>query len=286
MRIANHDNRLVLLLRGEDGRERGVDVERASDSRFAADPQAIYERWDDFRDWAVEAGTRLEATVAVRRDLLGPPVPRPRQVFAIGLNYHDHAAESNMTGSAVPPTFTKFPTCLTGPYATVVLPPGNVDWEVELVAVMGRAAHQVPVEAAWQHVAGVTVGQDLSERVSQLIPPVPQFSLGKSFPGFGPIGPAVVTLDELPDPNDLVIGCELDGEILQKGRTSQMIFNVPRLIAHLSSVVTLLPGDIIFTGTPSGVGQARTPQRFLKPGRTLVSSIQGVGQIETTFTAA
>jgi len=191
-----------------------------------------------------------------------------------------------MTGSAVPPTFTKFPTCLTGPYATVVLPPGNVDWEVELVAVMGRAAHQVPVEAAWQHVAGVTVGQDLSERVSQLIPPVPQFSLGKSFPGFGPIGPAVVTLDELPDPNDLVIGCELDGEILQKGRTSQMIFNVPRLIAHLSSVVTLLPGDIIFTGTPSGVGQARTPQRFLKPGRTLVSSIQGVGQIETTFTAA
>jgi 2,4-diketo-3-deoxy-L-fuconate hydrolase len=232
MRIANHDNRLVLLLWGEDGRERGLDVERASDSRFAADPQAIYERWDDFRDWAVEAGTRMEATVAIRRDLLGPPVPRPRQVFAIGLNYHDHAAESNMTGSAVPPTFTKFPTCLTGPYATVVLPPGNVDWEVELVAVMGRAAHQ------------------------------------------------------LPDPNDLVIGCELDGEILQKGRTSQMIFNVPRLIAHLSSVVTLLPGDIIFTGTPSGVGQARTPQRFLKPGRTLVSSIQGVGQIETTFTAA
>jgi 2-keto-4-pentenoate hydratase/2-oxohepta-3-ene-1,7-dioic acid hydratase in catechol pathway len=286
MRIANHDNRLVLLRRAADGRELGLDVERASGRRFAADPQAVYERWDDFRHWADEVEPGAQPAVTIRRELLGPPVPRPQQVFAIGLNYREHAAESNMTGGAVPPTFTKFPTCLTGPYATVALPRGNVDWEVELVAVIGRTAHRVPVEAAWRHVAGLTVGQDLSERVSQLAPPVPQFSLGKSFPGFGPTGPAVVTPDELPDPDDLVIECALGGEVLQKGRTSQMIFNVPQLVAHLSSVVTLLPGDIIFTGTPSGVGQARTPQRFLTPGGTLLSTIEGVGQIETAFVAA
>ena len=286
MRIANHDHRLVLLQRGADGRDRGIDVERAGGGRFGADPQEIYRQWDEFCAWAEGAGAHARADIEIRRELLGPPVPNPGQVFAIGLNYREHAAESNMTGAAVPPTFTKFPTCLTGPYASVELPPGNVDWEVELVAVIGRAAHRVSVEQAWRCVAGFTVGQDLSERVSQLAPPAPQFSLGKSFPGFGPIGPAVVTLDELPDPSDLVIGCELDGEVLQKGRTSQMIFDVPRLIAHLSSVVTLRPGDLIFTGTPSGVGQARTPQRFLRPGERLVSTIEGVGRIETTFVAA
>lgn len=285
MRIANHDNRLVLLQHGEDGRELGIDVEHASGGRFTSDPQAIYEVWDEYRDWAADATTRAEPTVAIKRELLGAPVPRPRQVFAIGLNYAEHAAEANMTGSSAPSTFTKFPTCLTGPYATVKLPPGNVDWEVELVAVIGRTAHHVSVANAFDHVAGFTVGQDLSERISQLLPPVPQFSLGKSFPGFGPTGPSVVTLDELADPSDLVIGCALDGEVLQNARTSQMIFTVPQLVAHLSSVVTLLPGDIIFTGTPSGVGQTRTPQRFLKPGETLISTIEGVGHIETTFVA-
>ena len=130
-----------------------------------------------------------------------------------------------------------------------------MDWEVELVAVIGRAASRVDESRAWEHIAGRHLGQDLSERVGQLIPPVPQFSLAKSFPGFGPTGPAVVTVDELSDPDDLAIWCELDGETMQHGRTSQMILNVPQLVAHLSSVLTLLPGDIIFTGTPSGVGR-------------------------------
>ena len=283
MRIANYDGRLVLLTADGASAWAGVDVETASSGKFSADPQAVYENWDQFRDWA--AGVGADASVTIERARLGPPVPRPRQVFAIGLNYREHAAESNMTGAAVPPTFTKFPTCLTGPYARVKLPDGHVDWEVELVAVIGRAASRVTESRAWEHVAGLTIGQDLSERVSQLIPPAPQFSLAKSFPGFGPTGPAVVTPDELADRDDLAIWCELDGETMQDARTSQMILNVPQLVAHLSSVLTLLPGDIIFTGTPSGVGQARDPQRFITPGCTLVSGIEGLGQTETTFVA-
>jgi 2-keto-4-pentenoate hydratase/2-oxohepta-3-ene-1,7-dioic acid hydratase in catechol pathway len=282
MRLVNHGGRAVLLRKRADGTDAGIDVAIASRGAFDPDPQALYEQWDRFQAWAET--TVVEPTVMIRRELLGPPVPAPRQVFAIGLNYAEHASESKMTGGTVPPTFTKFPTCLTGPYATVELPEGNVDWEVELVAVIGRTARGVSEHKAWDHVAGVTVGQDLSERISQLIPPVPQFSLGKSFPGFGPIGPAVVTPDELADRDDLAISCSLNGELMQAGRTSQMIFNVPRLIEHLSQVVTLLPGDIIFTGTPSGVGQARTPQRFIHPGETLTSQIEGIGRIDTFFT--
>jgi 2,4-diketo-3-deoxy-L-fuconate hydrolase len=144
MRIANHDGRLVLVSAAAESAGAGLDVETASGGKFSADPQAIYENWDQFRDWAADVSA--DASVVIDRALLGPPVPRPRQVFAIGLNYHEHAAESKMTGAAVPPTFTKFPTCLTGPYATVQLPDGHVDWEVELVAGLGshRRTHCRP----------------------------------------------------------------------------------------------------------------------------------------------
>jgi 2-keto-4-pentenoate hydratase/2-oxohepta-3-ene-1,7-dioic acid hydratase in catechol pathway len=129
------------------------------------------------------------------------------------------------------------------------------------------------------------VGQDLSERTVQLTGPVPQFSLGKSFPGFGPIGPALVTLDDIADPDDLALRCGVDGETLQEGRTRDMIFPVPELIARLSAVCPLLPGDMIFTGTPSGVGMGRKPQRFLRPGSTLVSSIDGIGELRNPLVA-
>jgi 2-keto-4-pentenoate hydratase/2-oxohepta-3-ene-1,7-dioic acid hydratase in catechol pathway len=129
----------------------------------------------------------------------------------------------------------------------------------------------------------VTVGQDISDRAVQMRPPAPQFSLGKSFPGYGPIGPAIVTLDELDDPDDLDLGCRVNGEEVQKGRTSDMIFSVPELVARLSQVLTLRPGDLIFTGTPSGVGAARTPPRFLRPGDVLTSYIQGVGEMRHAF---
>lgn len=183
--------------------------------------------------------------------------------------------------------FPKFVSSLSGPRTEVVLPPGgNTDWEVELVAVIGRVTSHVAVEDAWDHVAGLTVGQDLSERQTQLAGPAPQFGLGKSFPGFAPTGPWLVTTDELADPDDLALRGELDGEVVQQGRTSSLIVSVPRLIAELSRIITLYPGDLLFTGTPEGVGLGREPQRYVQPGQTLVSTIEGIGELRQTFVAA
>ena len=162
----------------------------------------------------------------------------------------------------------------------MTLPSTYVDWEVELVVVVGRRAHLVGEDDAWAHVAGVTVGQDLSERVVQRAAGG-QFSLGKSYPGFGPTGPWLVTADELDDPDDLALRCTLDGEVVQDARTGDMIVPVPGLVRVLSEVVALLPGDIIFTGTPSGVGVARDPRRFLAPGQLIESRIEGIGTMQT-----
>jgi 2-keto-4-pentenoate hydratase/2-oxohepta-3-ene-1,7-dioic acid hydratase in catechol pathway len=205
-------------------------------------------------------------------------------VFAIGLNYRDHAAESGMPVPDAPATFTKFPTCITGPCADVELPSTAVDWEVELVVVIGLRAHRVAEGAAWTHVAGLTVGQDLSERIVQWAGGG-QFSLGKSFPGFGPLGPCLVTPDALADADDLAIRCAVNGEVVQSSRTSDMVFGVPRLIAELSAVVPLLPGDVIFTGTPAGIGATRKPPRFLQPGDVVTSAIEGIGELRNRCVA-
>jgi 2-keto-4-pentenoate hydratase/2-oxohepta-3-ene-1,7-dioic acid hydratase in catechol pathway len=143
----------------------------------------------------------------------------------------------------------------------------------------------VPEEKAWSYVAGVMVGQDLSERTVQLAGPVPQFSLGKSFPGFGPTGPWLVTPDEPPDRDDLRLACSVDGRVLQDGRTRDMIFSVPELVARISAVCPMSPGDLIFTGTPSGVGMGRKPPEFLRPGTTLVSTIEGLGELRNALVA-
>jgi 2,4-diketo-3-deoxy-L-fuconate hydrolase len=160
-----------------------------------------------------------------------------------------------------------------------------VDWEVELVAVIGKPGAHIAEADAWAHVAGVTVGQDLSARDVQRRGPAPQFSLGKSFPAFGPIGPWVVTTDEF-GPRDVRLECLLNGETVQtvQSETSaEMIFSVPTLIAYISAITPLLPGDLLFTGTPSGVGARRDPPRFLRAGDELVSRIEGVGEIFQTF---
>jgi 2,4-didehydro-3-deoxy-L-rhamnonate hydrolase len=279
VRIVNVGQRLVLL----DKSGAGLDVEKASDGRFAADPQAIYSQWDEFRDWA--SGQEGRADLPVKAAELGAPTPAPRQVFAIGLNYADHVSESGMGRPDSPTVFTKFPTSITGPSATVELPSTSVDWEVELVVAIGRLAHRVTEDAAYEYVAGFMVGQDLSERVVQLAGPVPQFSLGKSYPGFAPLGPALTTVDELDHPDDLALGCRLGDEVLQDGRTRDLMFNVPELVARLSQICPLLPGDIIFTGTPSGVGNARDPKRFIPPGAVLTSTIEGLGELRNDFVA-
>jgi 2-keto-4-pentenoate hydratase/2-oxohepta-3-ene-1,7-dioic acid hydratase in catechol pathway len=205
-------------------------------------------------------------------------VPSPRQVFAIGLNYRSHAEESGAAVPDVPVTFTKFPASLAGPFDDVEIVGDTTDWEVELVAVIGHHADRVDVTEAWSVVAGLTVGQDISDRHLQFAAGG-QFSLGKSRRGYGPVGPWIVTPDELADPDDLVIGCAVDGEKVQEARTSELIFAVPRLVSELSAVLPLLPGDLIFTGTPSGVGVARQPPRFLRPGQVLESWIEGIGTI-------
>src|SRR4051794_24110778 len=205
MLVANLNDRLTLV-RGD----RALDVERASDGRFAGDPQAVYDDWDAFADWARNGAPAPDEPLDARR--LGPPVPRPRQVFALGLNYAMHAREAGLELPPMPLTFTKFPSCIVGPGATVGVATDRVDWEVELVAVIGRRAHRVDAADAWDHVAGLTVGQDLSARDVQMTGSPPQFSLGKSFPGFGPTGPWLVTPDELENPDDLALGCAVNGE--------------------------------------------------------------------------
>jgi 2-keto-4-pentenoate hydratase/2-oxohepta-3-ene-1,7-dioic acid hydratase in catechol pathway len=278
MRFGTVDGRFVLVRGGS-----ALDVGLASGGAMPSDVRAALARWAEVRTWARFADWAGE--FAITDDRLGPPVPDPRQVFAIALNYRPHADEAGFVAPTDPLVFTKFPTCITGPVATVALPAGNVDWEIEVVAVIGRGGHHIARTEAWEAVAGLTLGQDLSERVAQLRGSPPQFSLAKSHPGFGPIGPVAVTPDEFPDRDDVTFESELfpGGGILQRGRTADMIFPVADLVARLSAVCPLLPGDLIFTGTPAGVGNRRTPPRFLAPGQTLVSRLDGVGQISQTF---
>jgi 2,4-didehydro-3-deoxy-L-rhamnonate hydrolase len=277
VRIANVDGRCKLLVDGGQ-----VDLEKASRGRFGPTLGEAYERFGELRGWAESISSADEVWQA---DAAGPPAPTPRQVFAVALNYVDHAAESGLAAPDAPVIFTKFPTSLSGPVTDVVLPKGSVDWEVELVAVIGQTARSVSRSVAWDYVAGLTAGQDLSERELQLKGPAPQFSLAKSFQGFSPTGPSLVTPDELDSPEDLELGCELNGEQVQKARTSEMIFTIPQIIEHLSRIVTLLPGDVIFTGTPPGVGLGRTPPRFLCEGDRLGSWVEGIGNLTQTFVA-
>lgn len=276
MRMANLSGRLVLI----DG-DRAVDVERASAGRFGPDVQGIYQVFDEFRDWAASA--KLPAGEAFDPARLGSPAPAPRQLFAIGLNYKAHADESGFAAPPSPAVFTKFVSSIAGPYTEVQMPDGDVDWEIELVAVVGRLAYRVDRAHAWEHIAGLTAGQDISERVLQMVGAAPQFSLAKSYPGFAPMGPHLVTPDEFADPDDLELGCAIDGVQMQKARTSQMIFSVPELVVSLSAVLPLYPGDVIFTGTPAGVGLGRTPKRYLHAGEVLTSEIEGIGTLRQTF---
>ena len=279
MRIYNVGGRLSLAVDGG-----AVDVETSSRGRFGPEVQAVYDRWDDFYAWA--SGFQGTSTLEIDESRLGPPVPRPPQVFGIGLNYREHAAEAGLALPERPMVFTKFPASITGPVGTIIRPLGSVDFEAELVVVIGRRAEYVPASHAWDYVAGFTAGQDLSERELQTSgPPPQQYSLGKSYRGFAPIGPALVTLDEFADPGDLELGCLVNGRQMQKARTADMIFSIPRLVEFLSSILPLLPGDLIFTGTPSGIGWARKPPELLQVGDELVTWVEGVGEMRHWFVA-
>jgi 2-keto-4-pentenoate hydratase/2-oxohepta-3-ene-1,7-dioic acid hydratase in catechol pathway len=280
MRLANLDGRATLLTGAG-----ALDVERGSNGRFGAELPLVYEQWHEFMstEWDLGRAEPLSESLS-DSPRLGPPSPAPRQVFAIGLNYRDHVAETGADLPAEPAVFTKFQSSLAPPFGEVTLPSPNVDWEVELVVVIGSGGRSIAEESGWAAVAGLTVGQDLSERVVQRAAGS-HFSLGKSFPGFAPIGPWLVTPDEFEDPGNLALSCSVDGEVRQNSRTSNLVFDVPALIAKLSVVVTLWPGDLIFTGTPSGVGMARQPPVFLRPGQVLESTIEGIGTIKQVLAA-
>ena len=210
---------------------------------------------------------------------LGPPVGGVGKVLCIGLNYSDHAAESGMAAPDEPILFLKATSALSGPNDPIPIPKGagKVDWEVELGVVIGRGAKYVSVEQALSHVAGYCVFNDVSERAFQL-ERGGQWTKGKSCDGFGPVGPWLVTPDEVGDPQRLAMDLTVNGEVMQTGATTTMIFSVAQIISYLSRMMTLHPGDIIATGTPPGVGMGKSPQRYLKPGDIVEASVEGLGR--------
>ena len=276
MRLANVGGRAAVLVDG-----RLVDVERASGGRISSDPMEALARLDELPALDVPDDAPALAGAA-----LAPPVPRPQKILGVGLNYLGHARETGAEPPSEPGIFARLPSALAGPTDEIVIPPGRteVDWEAELVVAIGRRAKNVREEDAWAHVAGVTCGQDVSDRALQFSG-LRQYTMAKSFDTYAPIGPVLVTPDELPSRDDLAIRCLLDGEEVQSSGTSDLIFSVAELVAWASRICTLEPGDLFFTGTPAGVGRSRTPPRYLAAGNVLETEIEGVGRMRNPIVA-
>ena len=277
MKIANYADRAVLIRN-----DQVIDIEKASAGKFGPDLMSIYERWSEFV--AAASSFSLTDGEALIESKLLSPIPAPRQVFGIGLNYHSHAKEAGVGAPAIPPVFTKYPSSLSGPFANIPRSGETVDWEAEVVVVIGKSARNVSEADAWSHVAGLSVGQDISERNVQFLAGG-QFSLGKSYEGFGPIGPWLVTLDEVKDPDDLHITCKINDQVTQSESTKDMVFNVSQLINQISAVTTLWPGDIIFSGSPAGVGLFEQPSRYLQVGDVVETTVEGIGTIRNNVVA-
>ena len=217
-----------------------------------------------------------------------PPLPDPRKIVCIGLNYRDHALEQNAPVPKEPVVFSKLPTTLIPQGQAIRLPKASqeVDFEAELVVVIGRRGRDLTPETAMDYVAGYMVGNDVSARDWQKNKEGRQWLLGKSFDTFAPTGPALVTTDEIPDPHNLAIRLRLNGQVMQDSHTSQLLFSIPTLLAYITQVFTVEPGDLLFTGTPAGVGFARKPPIFLKPGDVVEVEIERLGVLRNPVEAA
>ena len=250
-------------------------------SSVASDMRTFLEGGDGARKAAAAAINEGAGVDAATTGILAP-IQNPEKIICIGLNYADHAAESGMPIPEEPIIFSKFASSIIGPGDEIRVPPSSAktDYEVELVVVLGKGGRDISEADALDYVAGYTVGHDVSARDYQLEKPGGQWMLGKTFDTFAPIGPEIVTTDEVDDPHALGIRCILNGETVQDSTTAQLIFKVPQLIAYLSHVFTFTPGDVIFTGTPPGVGMARDPQLWLKPGDTVICEVDGLGRLE------
>jgi len=231
------------------------------------------------------AGAPAAAAIPLDSVTLFAPILKPPKIICVGLNYRDHAAEAKAEILEVPTIFSKFGTALTGPGAPIVLPKNSSkpDYEAELGVVIGTGGRHIPAAHWREHVFGYTCVNDVSARDYQL--QTTQWLMGKTFDTFCPMGPWVTTADEIEDPHELDITCEINGEVLQSSNTRHLIFKIPALIEFLSSVFTLEPGDVISTGTPAGVGFARRPQRWLRPGDEVVVRVQGLGELRNPVVA-
>jgi len=233
-------------------------------------------------DWrAIAEATPVTGDFGSLHDaLLAPLVPKPPKIVCVGINYADHMAEMNAPTPERPTLFAKFARALVGPYDPIVIPaaaPDQIDWEAELTVVIGSHGRHLDEPGARRVIAGYTVANDISARDWQFA--TMQWLSGKTFEHTTPLGPVLVTGDEVDDAADLKIACEVDGIIKQRSRTSQLIFTPAQLVAHVSSMLTLEPGDLILTGTPGGVGAGRTPPEWLVPGMSLTTRIEGIGSL-------
>ena len=277
MKIARLNNRAICL--SEKGH---FDIASSSAGRFSSDSDELALHWHELEAWIAKEKPNCTDPRGVdyftgHLHELQSPLVRPRQIFAVGLNYPAHTAEVASAIPSSPVIFTKFCSSIAGPGDTVALPAGGVDWEVELVAMVARGGRNIPKERALDAIGAYCIGQDISERHAQMGGPAPQFSLAKSHAGFAPIGPWLTSSAAIENIDELTLQSHIDDEQMQIGRVDQMLFDLPTLVAYLSSIVELFPGDLIFTGTPDGVGMSRKPPRFLTAGETLHSSISQLG---------
>ena len=268
-------------LQQRDGRQTIVDLSRA-EPRLPSDMIAFLAGGDASRELAAHTLANPPSAAVLDRGAvrLAAPIPRPGKIICIGLNYRDHAAESNAPLPEYPVVFAKYANTVVGPGDAIVLPrvTEHVDYEGELGVVIGAQARDVPEAEALACVAGYLPVNDVSARDYQMR--TSQWTIGKTFDTFAPMGPALVTADEIPDPHNLNLRVTIGDEVLQDSNTRHLIFTIPQLIAYLSSVMTLEPGDVIATGTPAGVGAARNPKRWLRAGETVRVEIEGLGALE------
>jgi acylpyruvate hydrolase len=273
-------------LRPDTGEQQIVDLNRA-DSRLPDNMLAFLEAGAPARSLARQALAAPPPAAVVERAAvkLKAPIPRPGKIICLGLNYRDHAAESNQPVPTYPVVFAKFANVVIGPGEPIVLPKisQQVDYEAEFGVVIGKRGRAIAEADALSYVAGYLPFHDVSARDYQSR--TSQWVIGKTFDTFGPMGPALVTADEVPDPHDLDIRLRIGDEVLQSSNTRNLIFSVPQIIFHLSAVMTLEPGDVIATGTPGGVGVSRNPKRFLKPGDVVRIEIERLGTLENTVVA-
>ena len=242
----------------------------------------LIRQWDAVKP-ALEARAAAGGGVPLASVKLEAPVQRPGKIFAIGLNYADHIAESNMGTPERQVWFTKAQTAVNGPFDPIQIARGSVanDYEVELVAIVGKGGKHIGIDGAPGAIFGYCVGNDVSERMWQH--GSPQWSLGKSFDTHAPMGPWIVTADEVGDPHRLGIRCFVNGDKRQDSNTANLVFNIWQQVEHLSAAMTLEPGDVLFTGTPGGVGAAMDPRQFLKAGDVVRCEIDGLGHIEASM---